>query len=389
MAERLEHFGPVAWCLLAALLFGATTPAAKGLVDEMGPVLLSGLLYWGAALAVAPFAVRDWRKNRSSVRHGRNRLIGAAVFGGIIGPVLLLWGLSLAPAGSVSLWLTLETVATAVLARLFFREHLGARGWLATGMVVLASVGLAGAEAAGARAVLLVALACIAWGLDNNWTSLIDGYSTAEITGFKGACAGAVTIPIGWFLGGQATGSQIAAALLIGGLGYGASLVLYVAGAQQLGATRSQLVFSTAPLFGLAVAWGVFGESIGLEHFVAIAIMASALWILHLESHEHEHHHEAQEHTHWHRHDDGHHAHQHTHQHAHPHDDHLHDSEKIPGATWHQHRHTHADLTHRHAHSPDLHHRHSHSHKVSPETSQKTSSKISSDDGRKSEHGLD
>jgi hypothetical protein len=248
-------------------------------------------------------------------------------------------------------------------------------------MVVLASVGLATPEAAGARAVLLVALACIAWGLDNNWTSLIDGYSTAEITGFKGVCAGAVTIPIGWLLGGQATGSQIAAALLIGGLGYGASLVLYVAGAQQLGATRSQLVFSTAPLFGLAVAWGVFGESIGLEHFVAIGIMASALWILHLESHEHEHHHEAQEHTHWHRHDDGHHGHHHDHQ--------RHDSEEILDATWHQHRHTHADLTHRHAHSPDLHHRHLHSRKISPETSQKTNSKISSNDPRSSEHGFD
>lgn len=351
MADRAERFGPVAWCLLAALLFGATTPASKGLVDDVGPVLLSGLLYWGAALAVAPFAIRDWRMNGSSVRHGRNRLIGATLFGGIIGPVLLLWGLSLAPAGSVSLWLTLETVATAVLARLFFREHLGFKGWLATGMVVLASGVLAAPELAGASAALLVGLACIAWGLDNNLTSLIDGYSTAEITGFKGAFAGAVTIPIGWFLGGQASMSQTLAALAIGGLGYGVSLVLYVAGAQQLGATRSQLVFSTAPLFGLAVAWGVFGESIGLEHFIAIGIMATALWILHLESHEHEHHHELQEHTHWHRHDDGH--------HDHPSDG--------PASTWHQHRHSHEALTHRHAHSPDLHHRHSHDRRDPPQ----------------------
>ena len=348
MTKPSNFFGPVAWCLIAALLFGATTPAAKGLVAETGPILLSGLLYWGAALAVTPFALRDWKKNRSTVRHGRSRLIGAAIFGGILGPVLLLWGLSLAPASSVSLWLTLETVATAVLARLFFREHLGTRGWLATGIVVLASAGLAGPEPAAASAVLLVGLACVAWGLDNNLTSLIDGYSTAEITWFKGICAGAVTIPIGLFLGGQATATQILAAGLIGGVGYGASLVLYVAGAQQLGATRSQLCFSTAPVFGLGVAWGVFGESIGLEHFIAIGMMGTALWILHLEVHEHEHHHEALEHTHWHRHDDGHHDH----------------PANVSASTWHQHRHKHDAQTHRHAHSPDLHHRHAHDRKI-------------------------
>jgi hypothetical protein len=191
----------------------------------------------------------------------------------------------------------------------------------------------------------LVGLACIAWGLDNNLTSLIDGYSTAEITWFKGLCAGTVTVPIGLLVGGQANGTQLVAALGIGAIGYGASLVLYVAGAQQLGATRSQLFFSTAPLFGLAVAWGVFGESIRMEQFVAIGIMATALWILHLESHGHKHHHNAQEHTHWHRHDDGHHEHDHA----------------GLSNTWHQHRHAHTPVTHSHAHRPDLHHRHSHS----------------------------
>jgi drug/metabolite transporter (DMT)-like permease len=354
VAERLQSIaGPAVWCLLAALLFGATTPAAKPLVDDMGPLLLSGLLYWGAALAVSPAAILDWRRSRHSGRPGgHGRLIGAAFFGGIVGPVLMLWGLSLAQAGSVSLWLTLETVATAVLARLFFREHLGARGWLATGMVVLASAALAGPELGGAKAAVLVGLACIAWGLDNNLTALIDGYSTAEITWFKGICAGIVTVPIGLFVGAQATAPQLAAALLIGALGYGASLVLYVAGAQQLGATRSQLYFSTAPLFGLGVAWAVFGETVGPEHFIAIGIMATALWLLHLESHEHEHHHEAREHTHWHRHDDGHHDHAHN----------------VPSSGWHQHRHRHAAVTHRHAHRPDLHHRHSHARKAESES---------------------
>ncbi len=349
MPEAGARFGPVAWCLLSAALFGATTPAAKPFVDEAGPVLLSGLLYWGAALGVGPWALRDWRARRAVRRvdvRARMYLLGAAFFGGVVGPVLLLWGLSLAPAGSVSLWLVLETVATAVLARLFFREHLGSHGWFATALVVIASALLAEPGAAGIQAITLVALACIAWGLDNNFTALIDGYTTNEVTGFKGVTAGMVNVPIGLWLGGEVGVVSTSAGLAIGALGYGASLVLYTAGAQQLGATRSQLAFSTSPLFGLATAALWLGEVLTPTHALSIALMAFALWLLERESHDHAHHHEAIEHTHWHRHDDGHHDHEHE--------------EGVVVARWHQHRHRHEAQTHEHPHRPDLHHRHPH-----------------------------
>lgn len=346
MDDARRSSGPVAWCLISALLFGATTPAAKPLVEGMGPVLLSGLLYCGAALVVTPSALRDWRRHRHELRRARAQLLGAVFFGGVIGPVFLMWGLSLAPAGSVSLWLVLETVATAVLARLFFREHLGPLGWLATALVVIASASLTEPGRAGAQAVILVGLACVAWGLDNNFTSLIDGYSTAEITWIKGVTAGAVNVPLGLLAGGAVTWPTLGGALAIGAVGYGASLMLYTAGAQQLGATRSQLFFSTSPLFGLAVAWLAFGEHVGIEHGVAVALMGLAIWLLHLESHEHAHHHAAVDHTHWHRHDDGHH-------------DHDHEGE-VAASRWHQHPHSHEPKAHQHPHRPDLHHRHSH-----------------------------
>jgi len=342
---------------LAAMLFGASTPAAKSLVSEVGPVLLSGLLYAGAALVVAPAVWRERAKRRRApprsdpmqpAHHthdsaNRWRLLGAVVSGGVVGPILLLWGLSLAPAGSVSLWLTLETVATAVLARLLFREHLETRGWIAVARVVLASAALSGSLHLG-PAVALVALACVAWGLDNNLTSLIDGYTPAETTLAKGVGAALVAIPLGWALGGQGSLLQIAAALGIGALGYGLSLVLYVAGAQQLGATRSQLVFSTSPLFGLGLAWAALGETVGWIHGFAAALMAVALWLLHREQHAHTHAHHAGTHTHWHRHDDEH------HDHSHP--------SSVQG--WHQHEHQHDERTHSHPHRPDVHHRHGH-----------------------------
>jgi drug/metabolite transporter (DMT)-like permease len=367
---RRRQLGPLGWCLAAALLFGASTPAAKSLVPALGPVLLSGLLYAGAALAVLPAAfaqsaasrratqrlAREWgptacgqgrsrRHHPTSAANDRWRLLGAVLCGGIIGPVLLLWGLLLAPAGSVSLWLTLETVATAVLARLLFQEHLGYRGWLAVALVVIATAVLSGHLHLG-RAALLVGIACVAWGLDNNLTSLIDGYTPAQTTLVKGAAAGLVAIPIGWLLGGHASLLQTLAALGIGALGYGLSLVLYVAGAQQLGATRSQLLFSTAPLFGLGLAWVALGESVGWSHGLAATLMAAAIWLLRNEHHEHKHQHEPMQHTHWHRHDDGHHSHPHP--------------EPASTRTWHQHHHRHEGQVHRHPHRPDMHHRHPH-----------------------------
>jgi len=345
VSPRRASLGPLGWCIGAALLFGVSTPAAKPLVDATGALLLAGLLYAGAALAVLPAAARDWRRHRPPSKENRWRLLGAVLFGGLIGPAALLWGLSMAPAGSVSLWLTLETVATALLARLLFREHLAARGWIAVALVVVASAALADQPQLGV-AVALVGIACVAWGLDNNLTSLIDGFTPAQITLIKGAVTAVVLLPIGLALGGRASPTQLLSALAVGAAGYGLSLVMYVAGAQQLGATRSQLLFSTAPLFGLVAAWLLLGEPLGWQHVGSAALMAIAVVLLHRERHAHEHRHDPVEHTHWHQHDVGH------HDHAHP--------EQTATLGWHQHHHGHAELTHQHRHRPDLHHRHAH-----------------------------
>jgi drug/metabolite transporter (DMT)-like permease len=127
--------GPIVWALVAAILFGASTPASKTLVAQLGPRLLSGILYVGAPLAVLPWAVRGLLNVATLDRRTLARLVGAVVFGGIVGPVLLLTGLELAPAGSVALWLNLETVATVLIARLFFAEHLGRRTYLAIALI--------------------------------------------------------------------------------------------------------------------------------------------------------------------------------------------------------------------------------------------------------------
>jgi drug/metabolite transporter (DMT)-like permease len=333
--------------VFAAALFGASTPAAKLLVRDVDPLRLAGLLYLGAAIAVAPFALRGGRAENRWQKKNVLRVSGVVVFGGIAAPVLLLLGLERAHASSVALWLNLEPAATAVLAAALFREHIGRRGWIAVIVVSAASTLLAsprGFETGSAA--LLVAGACVCWSLDNNLSALIDGFTPAQSTFVKGAVAGVTNLALGTIVSRTSLPPiDIAGALALGAISYGGSLVLYVAGAQQLGATRSQMLFATGPLFGAAIAWLVLAEPVTPLALGAALVMTGALVWLQLERHEHTHHHEAQVHTHWHRHDDGHHDHEH---------------EGIAPGTWHVHEHRHDEATHSHAHRPDLHHRHEH-----------------------------
>jgi drug/metabolite transporter (DMT)-like permease len=331
--------------LAAALLFGASTPASKWLLGDVAPLALAGLLYLGAALGTARAALgARAQPDRASL----GRLGAAIVAGGVAGPVLLLQGLSVALAGSVSLLLNLELAATALLGALFFRDALDTRGWLgvagvvAAGAIVSADAGWPGVEAA-----LWVAAACTCWALDNHWTARIDGLAPAQSTFAKGLAAGATNLALAAFAGDLDFAARSAAlALGVGALGYGVSVALYIAAAQQLGATRAQAVFATAPFAGAALSWGVLGEPVRGAQIAGGLLLAASIALLLRARHEHEHVHEALEHLHEHRHDDGHH-------------DHGHDVPVVAGVR-HAHRHRHEPRIHAHPHWPDLHHRHGH-----------------------------
>lgn len=336
---------PALWCLVAAALFGASTPVARALLGGIGPLTLAGLFYLGAALGCAPLA-RSGHADAPRRREDLPRLAGAVLFGGVLGPVFVLLGLRLAPAASVALWLNLEAPATALLGWAFFQEHMDRRAWIAAGLVWAASVLVAAPSGfATGPAALLVAAGCLAWGLDNNLTAVIAGYTPAQTTFVKGLCAGALNLSLGLALDGAPPIRGAALALGVGVLSYGLSIGLYVAGAQQLGATRAQMLFATAPFWGVALSWIVFGEHALLAQLCAALLMICALTLLFTGRHAHTHSHAPMRHTHWHRHDDAHHdAHGHTHTRG-----------------WHCHEHEHTAVEHTHAHESDLHHRHEHS----------------------------
>jgi len=343
--------------LLAAALFGATTPASKELLEHLPPELCAGLFYLGAALGLLPVLLRHpdarGRFGWPADRPNQKRLLGAILFGGVLGPLLLLWGLTRTSAASTSILLNLETPATALLALVLFREHVGRLAWVANAGLLAAGILLSfeGGKP-GLIGALLIALATLAWGFDNNLTALIDGITPSESTFWKGLVAGCVNLTIGLVITGGATPNLAwLGALAIGMLGYGASIVLYIRSAQALGASRSGLVFGSAPFWGVLLALLFLGEALQVNQVVALVLTVLSLGLLFLEQHAHVHVHEAQTHTHGHRHDDGH------HDHTHP---------GLAPSTYHTHEHTHARLVHEHAHLPDLHHRHAHA-ELTPE----------------------
>lgn len=361
---------PLFLALLAAALFGAATPLSKSLLEVLPPIQMAALLYAGAAVGVLPLIVRSGRL-RSPLQYDaptRRKLAGAVFFGGVLGPVLLLLGLRLAAAGSVSLWLNLEAVATALLGYFVFRDHLHKLGWLGAGGILVASLLLSWGEgAAGLAAGALVALACLCWGLDNHLTALIDGISPAESTFWKGVVAAAINLAAAFILVPTVWPvAAVGSALLIGIFSYGLSIVLYITAAQQTGATRSQLVFSTAPYFGLFLSVLLLREPLTSSQIGAGLLIAASIVLLTLERHGHRHDHAALTHDHLHTHQDQHHdSHVHSHDcngtaasvNTHGYPD-SHDSGRA--LTPHSHVHSHAPCEHAHAHLPDLHHRHVH-----------------------------
>ena len=338
--------GPMGWCVFSALLFGASTPLCKPLLSHFGPVGLAALLYLGTGLITLPFALRT--RERTPKSGDKLRVLGAVVFGGILGPVLLLYGLRVGDAGDASLLLNLESVATALLGWVIFREHISIKGWVAAALVFVAGVVLAlPVEATSFTSALWIGAACLCWGFDNHFTADVVEFSPAQTTCIKGLCAGGFNCVLAFVIldeplvGGWTMGS----ALLIGALCYGGSMVLYVAGAQQLGATHSQIIFSSAPYWGLVIAWIALGEAVALGQIFAALLMITAVWMLSREDHEHTHRHEAESHTHWHRHDPEHHIHSHR-------------SGMWSVFGWHFHHHHHDAVEHTHSHRSDIHHRH-------------------------------
>ena len=329
--------------LLAAALFGAGAPVAKLLLPGAGPVLLAGLLYLGAGAGLLP--LRSRREAKLS-RADAPALLGVILFGGVAGPALLLWGLSRLTAVSASLLLNLEAPLTIALAVLLFGEHLARLELLGALFIVGggALLGFAPSQPtqpplAGA---LAIGLACACWAVDNNLTQKLSLKDPLQVVRLKSLAAGTVNLTLGLAAGAALPGPRTSlAALALGAVSYGASLVFHLRAQRTLGAARQSALFATAPFVGALVAVPLLGERLGALDLTAGALMLAGVVTLVRARHGHAHTHAPLEHDHLHDHDE---------HHRHGHD----------ALAPHAHAHQHDPLTHQHAHVSDEHHRHKH-----------------------------
>jgi drug/metabolite transporter (DMT)-like permease len=277
-------------------------------------------------------------------------LAGAILSGGVLGPVLLMWGLARMPASGAALLLNAEAVFTALIAWFVFRENVDRRIALGMGLIVAGAAVLSWPGEAGlgaAAPALAVIAACLAWGIDNNLTRKVSLADARFVAMVKGLVAGATNTGLALLLLGARLPEPSVAALagVLGFLGYGISLVLFVRALRDLGTARTGAYFSTAPFAGALVGLVLLQEPLTPGLTIAAVLMAAGLWLHLTERHAHPHVHESLEHSHEHEHDE-----HHRHSHAEP---------VAPGAR-HTHRHRHDRLTHSHPHYPDAHHRHDH-----------------------------
>lgn len=342
--------------IASATLFGAATVAAKALLGDVTPFMLAGILYLGSGLGLGIFFIArllttaGWNRSIRLSRSDYPWFAGAIVCGGILAPLLLMWGLMRIPASTTSLLLNLEGVLTVLFAWAIFKENIGHRillGLIAiiAGSVLLSFEPLQAGEGSALGTIAVVA-ACLCWAVDNNLTRRISAGNPIAIASIKGLTAGAVNLTIAMALGQTIPRISIAAlAGLAGLIGYGASLILFILALRALGTARTGVLFSTAPFIGASASLLFLGERINAMLLPAAVLMGVGLWLQLGEKHFHDHVHKTM-----------------THDHSHKHDEHhLHDHEELrPGEQKNSHLHHHMPQTHVHTHYPDIHHRHRH-----------------------------
>ena len=341
--------------ILAAVLFGASTPFSKLLLGQIDPLLLAGLLYLGSGIGLTLWIGFQQLVLKSKNQEARLRLkdlpwlASAILAGGVIAPILLMQGLAVTPASSASLLLNLEGVLTALLAWFVFKENFDRRILLGMAAILFSGVLLSWQsrpELGLPWGALGIIGACLGWAIDNNLTRKVSAADPAQVASIKGLVAGTTNVTLAVSIGARLpTASYLGAAAVLGFLSYGVSLTCFVLALRHIGTARTGAYFSTAPFIGAVLSLAVLHEQVSVLFWIAGVLMGIGVWLHLTERHAHLHRHQPITHEHLHWHDE---HHQHTHVATDP-----------PGEP-HSHVHRHEELVHVHPHYPDLHHRHRH-----------------------------
>ncbi len=338
--------------ILAAALFGISSPASKLLLTEVPPTLMASLLYLGAGfgMLVIKLIQRLSRREQIEARITRNEMpyvVGMVILD-IAAPICLMIGLTMTTSANASLLNNFEIVATSIIALFIFKESIGKRLWIAITLITISSIILTVEDFSSfsfSIGSIFVLLACFCWGFENNCTRMLSLKDPLQIVVVKGFGSGLGALIIAFSLK-QYTQNilYLFMSLLLGFVAYGLSIYFYIIAQRSLGAARTSAYYAVAPFIGVILSIIIFDQQITISFTVALVIMVLGAYFAAVENHKHIHIHEELTHEHRHDHNDSHHSHSH---------DYVIDGE-------HSHIHTHEKTKHVHKHTPDMHHSHSH-----------------------------
>jgi drug/metabolite transporter (DMT)-like permease len=314
----------IMFAFLAAVFYAINVPISKVLLQHVGPTTMAALLYLGAGIGIgimSLFNKKDREKAESLTKVDLPYIIGMIVLD-IAAPIFLMLGISYGSSANASLLGNFEIVATTVIALILFKEAVTKRLWLAIGLITLSSILLSfeGTDSFHfSYGSLLVIMATVCWGLENNCTRELSSKSTYQIVMLKGLCSGLGALVIALIKRESFPGiGYIAIALALGFVAYGLSIFMYVRAQNVLGAAKTSAYYAVNPLIGALLAFVFLSESLSWMYVIALIVMVfgSALVVVDtfIRQHDHEH-----QHTFTHSHGGSTHTHTVRHSHVHKH----------------------------------------------------------------------
>ena len=275
-----------ALALLAAALYGLNAPLSKLLLSAVTPAMLAALLYLGAGLGMG--AAGLLRGRGAAPLMGKRRYVAGMVLLDAAAPICLMAGLSMTPAAHAALLNNFEIAATAVIAMAVFGEPISPRLWRAVALVTLACAILSFEDLsclAPSPGSPLILLASLCWGLENNCTRMLSAGDPLRIVVVKGLGAGLTSLAIALAAGERLPPLPAAgAALALGFVAYGLSILCYVRAQRELGAARTGAYYAAAPFLSALLSLAVFRQGPGGRFLLALPVMAAGAVLAALDS---------------------------------------------------------------------------------------------------------
>ena len=314
----------IMFAFLAAVFYAINVPISKVLLQHVGPTTMAALLYLGAGIGIGMMSLfnkKDREKAESLTKAELPYIVGMIVLD-IAAPIFLMLGISYGSSANASLLGNFEIVATTVIALILFKEAVTKRLWVAIGLITLSSILLSfeGTDSFHfSYGSLLVIMATVCCGLENNCTRELSSKSTYQIVMLKGLCSGLGALVIALIKRESFPGiGYIAIALALGFVAYGLSIFMYVRAQNVLGAAKTSAYYAVNPLIGALLAFVFLSESLSWMYVIALIVMVfgSALVVVDtfIRQHDHEH-----QHTFTHSHGGSTHTHTVRHSHVHKH----------------------------------------------------------------------